>query len=151
MKNTLLILSFTSLLISCASTNMKQEKQEYLDLTNDHDNSIFDTYWKINKRVTPKYPMKAAMGKISGCVELLISINEKGEVEEYKINKSYPKRLFDENAQTSLTTWKYNPTKENTTNQPVLTLVQLDFMFSPTEIDPLFEKHCINEVSGDSL
>ncbi|MBA6225187.1 energy transducer TonB [Colwellia sp. MB02u-18] len=98
-----------------------------------------------NERVNPKYPIKAAMKKISGCVELLIKINEKGDVQEYKINKSYPKRLFDESAQASLATWKYKPTKENTTNQPVLTLVQMDFEFSKDVVDSSFQKHCISK------
>jgi len=145
MKNTLLILSLTSMLISCASTSTKQEKKEYLDLTNDIDNSMLAKYWKISERVEPKYPMKAAMQKISGCVELLIGINEKGEVQGFKINNSYPKRLFDENAQAALQTWKYIPTKENVTNQPVLTLVQMDFQFSKDVVDSSFKKHCTLE------
>lgn len=52
MKKTLLILSFSSMLISCSSINTNQEKTEYLDLTNDYDQSIFDTYWKIMKGLT---------------------------------------------------------------------------------------------------
>lgn len=64
MKNTLLILSLSSMLISCSSINTNQEKTEYLDLINDYDQSIFDTHWKINERVNPKYPMKAAMKKV---------------------------------------------------------------------------------------
>lgn len=146
MKNPLLVL-LTSMLISCTSTSNKQEEKEYLDLTNDIDNSMLAKYWKISERVSPKYPMKAAMQKISGCVQLLIGINEKGEVQGYKINKSYPKRLFDENAEAALLTWKYIPTKENITNQPVLTLVQMDFQFTKGVLDNDVKKHCFDESS----
>ncbi|MEH6384135.1 MAG: energy transducer TonB [Colwellia sp.] len=145
MKKALLILSLASILMSCASTNAKQEKKEYLDLTNDYDQSTLAQYWKVSKRVDPKYPINAARQNISGCVEVLIGINEKGEVDGYKINKSYPKRVFDQSTQAALMAWKYEPTKENVSHQPVLTLIQMDFQVKRSSTDDSFEKHCVNK------
>lgn len=60
-------------------------------------------------RIEPQYPIAAARDGKEGYVQLSFTINEIGGVEDIKIIKAEPKRLFDREAKRALRKWKYKP------------------------------------------
>lgn len=79
-------------------------------------------------RLDPEYPRKAAMQGIQGWVQLSFDITELGTVENVRVLKSQPKRIFDMAAKRALLKWKYRPKVEG--GKPVPQpgeKVQLDF------------------------
>lgn len=79
-------------------------------------------------RLDPEYPRKAAMQGIQGWVQLSFDITTMGTVENVKIMKAKPKRIFNMAAKRALLKWKYRPKMEG--GKPVPQkgeMVQLDF------------------------
>ena len=79
-------------------------------------------------RLDPEYPRKAAMQGIQGWVQLSFDITTMGTVENVRVMKSKPKRVFDMSAKRALLKWKYRPKME--AGKPVPQkgeMVQLDF------------------------
>lgn len=79
-------------------------------------------------RIEPQYPIAAARDGKEGWVQLSFTINEIGGVEDVKVIKADPKRVFDKEARKALRKWKYKPkiVDGKAIKQPGLT-VQLDF------------------------
>ncbi|ACA87346.1 MULTISPECIES: energy transducer TonB [Shewanella] len=79
-------------------------------------------------RIEPQYPIAAARDGKEGWVQLSFTINELGGVEDVKIIKAEPKRLFNKEARRALKKWKYKPkiVDGKALKQPGMT-VQLDF------------------------
>ena len=79
-------------------------------------------------RIEPQYPIAAARDGKEGWVQLSFTINEIGGVEDVKVIKAEPKRVFDKEARKALRKWKYKPkiVDGKAIKQPGLT-VQLDF------------------------
>lgn len=79
-------------------------------------------------RIEPKYPIQAARDGKEGWVQLSFTINLLGGVEDVKVIKAQPKRVFDKEAKRALRKWKYKP--KIVDGKPVLQpgmSVQLDF------------------------
>lgn len=79
-------------------------------------------------RIEPQYPIAAARDGKEGWVQLSFTINELGGVEDVKVIKAEPKRLFNKEARRALKKWKYKPkiVDGKALKQPGMT-VQLDF------------------------
>ncbi|WP_394132849.1 energy transducer TonB [Shewanella maritima] len=79
-------------------------------------------------RIEPQYPIAAARDGKEGWVQLSFTINEVGGVEDVKVIKAEPKRLFNREAIRALKKWKYKPkiVDGKPLQQPGMT-VQLDF------------------------
>ena len=60
-------------------------------------------------------------------------INSQGEVQGYKVVSSYPEGAFDIDAAAAV---------ENTSKQPILTYLKMDFMVSPKPTDAEYLAHC---------
>jgi TonB family protein len=133
-------------LLACASNNkvevVVEEPIQYLDLTLDDNNQLINEYWVIEKRIEPKYPISAARKGLSGCVDLIVSINSDGTSGDYKIRKSFPEGVFDKYATDALNNWQWVAADKNSDKTPVLTTVQLDFMVSGTNNKTEAENHC---------
>lgn len=69
-------------------------------------------------------------------------INSQGEVQGYKVVSSYPEGVFDIDAAAAVGLWRWKPTVENTSKQPILTYLKMDFMVSPKPTDAEYLAHC---------
>jgi bla regulator protein BlaR1 len=74
-------------------------------------------------RAEPKYPIKAAIGRIEGSVVLKFDVDAEGNVENVVVVKGIPASVFDRVAITALKQWKYKRLSAIVKNN----LVQLDF------------------------
>ncbi|MBG9994460.1 energy transducer TonB [Pseudoalteromonas sp. NZS127_1] len=145
MKALYLLLPLSMMLIACSSTSDKQVSDEmlsFIDLSSPELRSKAGEYWDVVKRVEPRYPIEAAKKSISGCVELATLINSQGKAQGYKVISSYPEGVFDNNAAAAVGLWRWKATTENTSNQPVLTYLKMDFMVSPKPADAEYLAHC---------
>ncbi|MBH0038668.1 MULTISPECIES: energy transducer TonB [unclassified Pseudoalteromonas] len=145
MKALYLLLPLSILLTACSSTSDKQANEEmpsFIDLSSPELRSKTGEYWNIAKRVEPRYPLEAAKKSISGCVELAMVINSQGEAQGYKVISSYPEGVFDNNAAAAVGLWRWKATAENTSKQPILTYLKMDFMLSPKPTDAKYLAHC---------
>lgn len=69
-------------------------------------------------------------------------INSQGKAQGYKVLSSYPEGLFDSNAAAAVGLWSWEPTVENTSKQPILTYIRMDFIVSPEPTDAEYLAHC---------
>ncbi|MFC3032189.1 energy transducer TonB [Pseudoalteromonas fenneropenaei] len=109
MKKILIIIPALLLTVSCTTTS-KQEKLQtvevsYLDLSQKQQKDLAEQYWLTKKAPNPHYPIQAAKENLSGCVELIVGINEQGELQGYKVRSSYPKGVFENSAIAALRQW----------------------------------------------
>lgn len=118
-------------LLACVSNDaaevVDEKPIEYVNLTLKEQKKLVKEYWVVKKRQHPKYPKSAAKKGLSGCVELIVGINKEGKSSGYKVNKSYPKGVFDKHA-AALKGWQWSATAKNIDKTPILTTIQLDFM-----------------------
>lgn len=132
LKKLLIVPAIIFAVSACQSTDATQSTAnsniQYLDLSEPAQKSLFENYWQVEYRKEPRYPRAAALNDISGCTELVVGINTEGKVSHYKVIKSYPTGVFDQNSIAAIVNWRYTPTATNQNLQPVLTTIQLDFM-----------------------
>ena len=80
---------FCSLLFSCTSNKPTRQSDtfllNYIDLTSDSVEDKDNIYWKVIKRIDPRYPSNVARDNISGCVKVIVGIDSSGQMAEYKI------------------------------------------------------------------
>ncbi len=63
--------------------------------------------------VRPAYPSAAVQRRIEGWVELEVAIGSDGEVQEVKVVRSEPARVFDREAIRAAQRWRFEPRREN--------------------------------------
>ncbi|MDP5214492.1 energy transducer TonB [Pseudoalteromonas tunicata] len=146
------LLPLTLLVVSCASTTpVEKTKIDYLDLSAKEQANLVDAYWTVTKRVEPQYPISAAKNNISGCVDLIVGIDQSGKARGYKVHSSYPEGLFDKNAAAALVKWQWQATEKNKGNTPILTSIQMDFMTSRNPTDAGYLENCPKRDVSKSL
>ena len=135
-------------LIACSSTKSDSQAPtlNYIDLTGDKIIEAGDEYWTVVKRSVPRYPREAAIQGLNGCVNIIIGINADGKMQGYKIQSSYPKRVFDNVAAAALAQWQWKATKKNISLQPILTSIRLDFSVDGSSYNAKYEKNCPSSV-----
>jgi len=134
-----------SLLIACSTTktNKQAAPLNYIDLSGDmYDTWGVDQYWKVLTRTNPDYPISAARERISGCVNIIVGINSEGKMQGYKIKSSYPEKIFDQAAASSLAKWTWKATKKNSALQPIITTINLKFSVEGSSYDPKYKENC---------
>ncbi|GHE83142.1 energy transducer TonB [Thalassotalea profundi] len=135
--------------VSCATTTKVEEpKINYLDISDKDQIKLIDEYWTVAKRIEPRYPISAAKKNVSGCVDLIVGIDQNGKAQGYKVRSSYPKGVFDKNAAATLVKWKWQATEKNKDNTPVLTSIRMDFSTSRNPSDPEYLQNCQNGKFG---
>jgi TonB family protein len=92
--------------------------------------SIQAEQWEVEKRVNPKYPMKAIKDGIGGCVKMQFFINSDGTPVYIEPIKSSNSKLFDGAAVKALSEWRYKPTDSNQNKTPERQTVELSFSMS---------------------
>ncbi|GAA5136259.1 energy transducer TonB [Thalassotalea piscium] len=142
MNKSYLLLPMALIVASCATTNVKEVEVDYLDLSDKSHTKLVEEYWRVEKRVEPQYPVSAARNNISGCVDLIVGIDQHGKAKGYKIRSSYPKGVFDNNAAAALVKWKWQATEKNKNNTPVLTSVRIDFSTTRNRTEAKYLKNC---------
>lgn len=132
MKKVLTLSIFGLLAVACASNKSADDALlqpiDYIDLTSHDNKELINNYWIVTKRQDPQYPGNAARNGVSGCVSVIVGINSDGTAGGYKVQKSFPKDVFDDYALAALSQWKWKASKQNTDKEAVLTTIQLDFM-----------------------
>ena len=143
MNKSYLLLPLTLFVVSCATTTKVEEPQiNYLDISGKDQIKLVDEYWTVAKRIEPRYPVSAAKKNVSGCVDLIVGIDQNGKAQGYKVRSSYPKGVFDKNAAAALVKWKWQATEKNKNNAPVLTSIRMDFSTSRNPSDPEYLQNC---------
>jgi protein TonB len=82
-------------------------------------------------RAEPEYPRKALQRRIEGYVVVNFDIDSDGRTTHIRVIESKPNRIFDREAVTAISRWKYQPKVVN--GQPISQLdqkVKLEFMLS---------------------
>jgi len=80
---------------------------------------------KLIKKVEPVYPELAKRARVQGVVILQVTVDEEGNVAEYKVLRGHP--LLDDAAITAVKQWKYSPTLLNGEPVPVIATVTVIF------------------------
>lgn len=113
MNKSYLLIPLTFVLAACKSTpEVEQAQIDYLDLSAKEQVTLVEEYWTVVKRVEPRYPVSAVKNNISGCVDLIVGIDQNGKFKGYKVRSSFPKGVFDKNAAAALTKWKWKATEK---------------------------------------
>ncbi|WP_218312306.1 energy transducer TonB [Alteromonas antoniana] len=115
---------------------------EYPDFTAKADRNKVEDYWVKTVSKNPQYPMHSALAGVSGCVEIVYSINASGKPEGYRIVNAFPANTFEDNALAALARWRWEPSPTNSDKQPVLTSTQLDFVVSNSKNVDLAREKC---------
>lgn len=124
------------------TASFSELSSNYVDLSDKQHSDKLSNYWKAVKRVNPDFPSLAAKKRLSGCVDIIVGINEDGKMGIYHVKSSYPDDLFVDNAIASLEKWRWSAAPENTSKTSVLTSIQLDFYLQGSKNSEEFAKHC---------
>ncbi|WP_206483668.1 energy transducer TonB [Thalassotalea sp. G2M2-11] len=92
--------------------------------------SLKAAQWEIEKRVEPKYPIKAVKNGLEGCVRMQFFINSDGKPIYVEPIKSSNPKLFDGAAVKALSKWRYKPSESNHNKTPERQTVELSFSMS---------------------
>ncbi len=101
MKITGLILMSTSLLAFMPNSSAKSEHPTAVK----YQQSIQTN--QVIKSVKPNYPIKALREQIEGKVELLVNVDEQGNVADVEVVHAQPKRIFEDAAIDSMKKWHF--------------------------------------------
>ncbi|MDY6889468.1 MAG: energy transducer TonB [Pseudomonadota bacterium] len=143
MNKSYLLIPLTLFVVSCTSpTKVEETKIDYLDLSGKEQIKLIEEYWNVTKRIEPRYPVSAARNNISGCVDLIVGIDQNGKARGYKIRSSYPEGVFDNAAAAALVKWKWQATEKNKDNTPILTSVRMDFSTSRNPTGAKYLENC---------
>lgn len=116
-----------------ADTISQLDQSQYLNLSAKEDKDTVKAFWTVDRQVNPPYPKQAAVNNISGCADVLVAIGHDGKPAGLKVVNAYPKGMFEQTAVSTLKKWRWSPSAANSSHQPVLTRVQLDFMVDYSE------------------
>jgi len=89
------------------------------------------TALKRTKTVLPQMPESARRKGISGWVEVVFTVNEKGEVSEAEVRNSSPEEVFDDAALKAVRAWRFEPATKD--GKPVSTRTMIRLKFDPTQ------------------
>ena len=78
-------------------------------------------------QIAPHYPTQAKSRGIEGEVELAFIVDDLGQVGEIRIQKSYPKRIFDSAAINAVKNWKFKPATKNGANVSSWAILPIQF------------------------
>ncbi|MGV6851060.1 MAG: energy transducer TonB [bacterium] len=81
-------------------------------------------------RIPPQYPRRALMAKLEGWVDLEFTITETGTVEDAKVVKAQPPRVFDKSALRAIYKWKFKPKVDDGVAQRRRATQRIDFNLS---------------------
>ncbi len=84
---------------------------------------------KLVEKVDPEYPELARRARITGFVDMSVTVDEQGNVTDVRVVKGHP--LFNDAAVAAVKKWRYSPTLLNGVPVPVITTVTIGF--SPEE------------------
>jgi TonB family protein len=92
--------------------------------------SDLGTWWVQDKKVTPRYPIKALHNGDMGCVAIAYTIEEDGTTSAHRAIAEQPAGVFDRAAIEAIEQWRFEPANGNPGRQPVQSYVTLLFDFS---------------------
>ena len=82
---------------------------------------------RLLKSVEPKYPSKAALGRIEGWVELDFTVSETGQVQDVIVHAASVPGVFDDAAIKAVSQWRYQPVLRDRKPVPVRTELRIRF------------------------
>jgi TonB family protein len=89
------------------------------------------TALKRTRTVMPQMPDSARRKGITGWVEVVFTVTEKGDVADAEIRNSSPEEVFDDAALKAVRAWRFEPaTKDGT---PISTRTMIRLKFDPTQ------------------
>lgn len=94
------------------------------------------------KRMTPKYPVRAARNGIFGYVTLRLLVDEQGNIAAADTLDAYPENTFEKAALAAVEDWQYQPSKRQQ-----ITNVRMDFTLEGgvkiSAVKKLLDKHSL--------
>lgn len=79
----------------------------------------------LNRKVTPRYPELARLAHVEGTVDLVVSIDEEGNVTDIRVSQGHP--FLNDMAVDAVRQWKYAPMFLNGEAVPVVATVTVIF------------------------
>jgi TonB family protein len=89
------------------------------------------TSLKRTKTVMPQMPESARRKGITGWVEVVFTVNEKGTVDDAEVRNSSPEEVFDDAALKAVRAWRFEPATKD--GKPVATRTMIRLKFDPTQ------------------
>ena len=89
------------------------------------------TALKRTKTVLPQMPESARRKGITGWVEVVFTVNEKGNVDDAEVRNSSPEEVFDDAALKAVRAWRFEPATKD--GKPVATRTMIRLKFDPTQ------------------
>lgn len=75
----------------------------------------------------PQYPPSARSSGVEGWVDVLFTVNERGQVSEAEVVESQPRDVFDRAATDAAMRWRFRPVTENGEAITVYGLIRMNF------------------------
>ena len=89
------------------------------------------TALKRTKTVMPQMPESARRKGVTGWVEVVFTVNEKGDVDDAEVRNSSPEEVFDAAALKAVRAWRFEPATKD--GKPVSTRTMIRLKFDPTQ------------------
>jgi len=81
-----------------------------------------DEYWLVEKKVAPRYPMRALNNGIMGCAAVGYIIEADGSTSNHKVLAFYSSTVFDNSAIKAAKKFRYRPAEQNPDKISTLTI-----------------------------